>query len=458
MDKELTADEIKELKRNARGILSNIRQRMLCEWPFIGNIAMKLEIVPIRDIRCRTASTDGTHIFFDIEFLSELSEEERLFIFAHEVWHNVLLHFIRRQNRDISLFNIATDLEVNNLLKKEKMNGPSNVCWPKQFGVPENLSAEEYYDLLLDETKQKHVKSMRSSESSDRSSSSKNGKDSKNGNSSSHGKLSGQFDKHEYSDGSSNGNDQINDVDDDDALTDKYGKIGFDEDYNPGISSDAAERIREAAISSAQMYERSRGNLPEHISQIVSKLKKPEIRWQEVLAQFVSRCIGEKRQWCPPNRRHIWHDVYLQSRHGERLKIAVGIDTSGSTQNDISKFLTELNSIVNSFGNYEIHLIQCDTEVEDYELYSNDNPLMLEHTQFKVSGGGGTILHPIFDYVSDNQFEIDAYVIFTDGYIEDFPKSDDPGKPTLWILTSDGNQNSIHFGEVLRFKDPSWNS
>ena len=206
------------------------------------------------------------------------------------------------------------------------------------------------------------------------------------------------------------------------------------------------------------MYERSRGNLPEHISQIVSKLKKPEIRWQEVLAQFVSRCIGEKRQWCPPNRRHIWHDVYLQSRHGERLKIAVGIDTSGSTQNDISKFLTELNSIVNSFGNYEIHLIQCDTEVEDYELYSNDNPLMLEHTQFKVSGGGGTILHPIFDYVSDNQFEIDAYVIFTDGYIEDFPKSDDPGKPTLWILTSDGNQNSIHFGEVLRFKDPSWNS
>ena len=149
--------------------------------------------------------------------------------------------------------------------------------------------------------------------------------------------MSGQFDKHEYSDGSSNGNDQINDVDDDNALTDKYGKIGFDEDFNPGISSDAAERIREAAISSAQMYERSRGNLPEHISQIVSKLKKPEIRWQEVLAQFVSRCIGEKRQWCPPNRRHIWHDLYLQSRRGERLKIAVGIDTSGSTQNDLRR-------------------------------------------------------------------------------------------------------------------------
>lgn len=434
MAKELSKDEIDNLKRNARGMLTKIRQELVCLYPFIGNIAMKLNIVPIRDIRCRTASTDGRNIYFDIDFLSRLSQPHRIFVFAHEVWHNVMLHFARRQTRDVNLFNIACDLEVNQLLAKDKLVGPSDLCWPNKFGFPADKSAEEYYELLLKDHED---------------ASSNNANQQSNGGSNGSGKFSGQFDKHEYGDSTKNA-DATNL--EDELFTDKYGKIGFDDDYDPVISDDTVEKMREAAIASAQVVERSRGKLPSHISRIIEKLKQPEIRWQEVLAQFVTRCLGEKRQWCPPNRRHVWHDTYLQSRRGEKIKLVVGIDTSGSTQADIPKFLGELNSLVNSFGNYEIHLIQCDAKVEDYKCYSNDNPLNLEHEQFKMSGGGGTTLHPIFDYITDNAIDADAYVIFTDGYIENFPASDDPGKPTLWILTNDGESQSIGFGEIIKFK------
>lgn len=448
MAKKLSQEEVSKLKENAFGILTNIRHRLICEFPFIGNIAMKLNIVPIRDIRCRTASTDGTNIYFDIEFLSKLTDSQQMFVFAHEVWHNVLLHFVRRQMRDVDLFNIATDLEVNQLLKKDNMQGPSDLCWPSAFGVPEDKSAEVYYELLL---KKNHNSKQTNSSGANSSGSSGSG----NGN----GNFSGQFDKHTYSNIEDETNNSENGIGGSNAFTgfsDKYGEISFDEDYNPTVTADAAEKMREAAVASAQMVERTRGSLPAHISAIVDQLKKPEIRWQEVLAQFVTRCIGEKRQWYPPSRRHVWHDCYLQSRRGEKIKLAVGIDTSGSTQSDIPKFLGELNSLVNSFGNYEIHLIQCDAQVEDYTYYSNDNPLDLENTKFKMSGGGGTVLHPIFQYVEDHQFDVDAYVVFTDGYVESFPKKDDPGKPTLWLLTADGDDSQIKFGEIIKFKNDKY--
>lgn len=424
-NEEMTAEDLKNLKHNALGVLSQIRQQMVMLYPFIGNVLMKLNIVPIRDVRCRTASTDGTNIYFDIAFLAELTEQERFFVLAHEVWHNVMLHFGRRQGRDINIFNIATDLEVNQILLKEKLRGPSNICWPNMYNVPANLSAEEYYELLIKQ--QNNIK-----------------------NKTNKSKLAGQFDKHQFEDTEPNDSSFEGDT------YDKYGKVGFDDDYNPSVSKDAVEKMREKVISAAQQYEKCKGKLPGHIETIVNKLKEPEIRWQEVLAQFVTKCFGEKRMWSPPNRRHIWHDTYLQSRRGEIVKIAVGIDTSGSTVNDISKFLGELNGLMNTFGRYEIHLIECDTEVTNYKLYTDGEQLQFNGKDgFSVHGGGGTTLHPIFDYIKDNNFDVDSICIFTDGWIEEFPIEDDPKIPTLWLISKDGQTDQIKFGEIVKFKDSS---
>ena len=53
---------------------------------------MNLELIPVVDHRCPTASTDGKRIFFNPHFLNDLSEDERMTILVNMALRNVTLH------------------------------------------------------------------------------------------------------------------------------------------------------------------------------------------------------------------------------------------------------------------------------------------------------------------------------------------------------------------------------
>lgn len=463
--KELSPKALAELKENAQGVLSECRRQLLApnRSPFIGSIAMNLEIKATRDRRNPTACTDGKNIFFDIDFLSSLSPEDRLFVFAHEIWHNVMCHFNRMSgNRDPELRNIAEDLEVNQLLRQDGYSVPKTGLLPSKYNLPEGKSAEEYYELLVQQ--QKKNKNGGGGQGKGKGCGAgaggqgqgggqgQPGKDPSGANGNQDGKLDGQFDKHLGNDynpkNDPNGQGQ----------SDKYGKVGEDPDFNPGTSPEDAkknqEKMRELAVAAAQQVERSRGSMPAHLQRIVKDLLEPEIPWQEMLTQFVTRAVGDKNRWSRPNRRFVHQGIYLPSKEGEKIKIAVGVDTSGSTFGDIKKFLSEINAIVKNYGNYEVHLIQCDWEVQDYTLYNDENPLDLEHMDFKIHGGGGTQMRPIFDLIKEKELDVDAIAIFSDGYVEQFTEKDAPDIPTMWVITEDGCTDTLGFGEVLKFKNP----
>ena len=151
--RELTEEETKTLKKKASEILSVCRRDVLTKYPFIGSIALRMEMVPVRDIRVRTACTDGNSVYFDIAFLSSLTREEQTFVLAHEVWHAVMMHLVRIQNRNPELFNIATDKEVNYMLQKDGFVAPKELLFPTK--EEEGKCAEEIYEMLL-----KKMKSM----------------------------------------------------------------------------------------------------------------------------------------------------------------------------------------------------------------------------------------------------------------------------------------------------------
>lgn len=462
---KLSPEKLETLKENARGILAECRRCLMDRQPFVGGVAMNLDIVPVRDKRIPTACTDGKSIYFDIDFLSNLSVDERLFVLAHEIWHNVMLHFVRCEGRDRTLFNIATDLEVNQLLVKDGLCIPKECLWPDKYGFKHDLNAEQYYELLLKQQNnsgsgssgQSSPSAGGSSSSSGSGNSQSNSSNSENGGGESDaeskltsaGKPKGQFDSHKYE-----GDDVENEAGEN--CSDKWGEVGFDEDFKPETSENEMRKsvaeIREAAVTAAQNYERQRGELPAHIKGIVQKLLKPEVSWKEVLAQFVTRASGEDRTWRLPNRRFVHSGLYLPSTEGMKMKIAVGIDTSGSVMQDLPKFLGELNALVKSFGNYELHLIQCDASVQDYKLYTEEDPLDLENEKFNVRGMGGTMLKPIFDYVELNELDVDAAVIFTDGYCEKFNEYDAPSYPVLWMVSKGGTKENLTFGEVHMFE------
>lgn len=154
----LTKEKLLELKRKTIDAMSIDRQKLVTKMPFTGGMLMRMNFIPIRDYRCSTAMTDGKNIYVDIDFYKKLSKEERVFILAHECWHNIYLHFMRCQNRNRDLWNIATDCEINYMLKNEGLVPPLDLCFPNgEHGCPPHdyagKSAEEMYEWLYKRAK-----------------------------------------------------------------------------------------------------------------------------------------------------------------------------------------------------------------------------------------------------------------------------------------------------------------
>lgn len=439
-----------ELKNTASLILAKYRQNLLNVHPFIGSIAMNLNLVPIRDVRCNTAMTDGKNIFFDIDFLSKLNENEGTFVLGHEVWHVVMMHFLRGERFDHNMFNIATDMEVNQIMESDGFIAPLNVIFPNknhsrecQYNFPDGLSAEEYYDLLI-----KFHQHNKNSENNEMMKGNAKGKKSNNA-------LSGQFDDHfdpkaDY--------DEIGKEKAEQPVKDKYGTKTLDPDFVPGKinekeAKEMAEEVRQMIVSAAQTYERTKGELPGHIKKIVSNVLEAKMTWKEILANFITKSFDNRANWNIPNRRFVYSGVYLPGHTGDSIKIAIGIDTSGSCQEELNKFLSEVSGIAKSFNGYELHVIQCDTEVKDYQMFNEFDPIENHINDVKFHGGGGTQLKPIFDYIQLNDIEVSGVLMFTDGYCEKFEDDGSIDLPIMWALTNESNTaTNLKIGEKIYLK------
>ena len=419
-------------KAKVAELLAQDRQKLLMKLPFTGSLVMRLDLVPVSDVRLETASTDGDRIFVDVDFYSKLGAAERLFVLAHEVWHCALLHFLRRQNRDRLLFNIAADLEIHFLLTDEGFEAPFVLPHDPRW---KGLSAEEIYERLLTKDgfrmngrESEHVKGLGEGEGFDRH-------------------LDSGADAGIEKEGAAcGGNDGRA------ASGANGGKPtkGFDPDYTPRIAAGAAERCRERLTSAVQQAERTRGTLPAGLKRIVEAVLRPEIGWKELLAQFVTSCYGGSRRWLPPARRHVWQGLYLQSRRSEKLRAVVAVDTSGSTSDDLPSFFSELNALLGTFGAYELTVIQCDATVGAVETFDDASPLP-PNRKWKATGGGGTDFRPVFRYVDEHPGLDPALLIyFTDGF-GDCPERP-PAYPVMWLLTKDGREQP--WGQSVHFKNP----
>lgn len=440
-----TLDEA-TLKATASRILADCRTRLLQTNPFIGTIAMNMNIKPVRDQRVPTACTDGTNVFFDIEFLSKLSDAERLFVLAHEFWHNVMMHFARGENRMPKLFNIATDLEVNQILVQEGLTMPKDALTPQKLHLPVGLQAEDYYDLLL--------------KNNNGSSNGNGGKG--NGNDTGEQEAGSSYSKQERDSMQKTkmGTHLQGEVDDEKTAgqksKDKYGELGNDADFNPGKTNDERElnekkeKIREMIVAAAQQIERQRGDLPGYAKALVDKLLQPKVPWKELLAANVTSTMANRISWNTPNRRFAYSGTYLPAHSGEMLRLAIGVDTSGSTMGFLKEFLSEMVGIAKSFDAYEIHLIQCDTEVKNVETYSNEDNPFPDDANFEFQGFGGTTLMPIFNYVKENELDVDEILVFTDGECEPMTVDKAPEQPVCWVLPENCHDNALKFGEIIK--------
>lgn len=453
--------------------------RLMARYPFFGELLYKLKIRFTTQIP--TWATDGKHIFINPQFTAPLTDSQIVFVFCHEIMHNVMGHFYRMGNRDHNLWNQATDLEINpllvaeGLLTEQELTNGLHGLYDKNFL---DMSAEQIYAILEkdsklqnkfkdknnfggvmkpEEGKQVANNSVSPESSEEREERRKNYKDenheakekdraiekktkaeSEEEKKAAKAKSSEKDEDPEGEDeeaGIEKGNSSSTNGDDDGD-----GGSEGDGDGDDESSESLAKGWRDAASKAA-----SGKGIGEGIKRAIDGLRKAQVNWREELKKFIGAALSNAG-FKMPAKRHLYRKMYVRSlkRTYEGVdSVVVCVDTSGSiTQEQLTIFLSEVQTIIEAKKPREVKVIYFDHQVEN--VVSLKDKVSLDGAK----GGGGTDFEPPLKWITDNIInkgrKVDVVVFFTDGYANlDLPR---PvyDKKFIWIITDDLRRERIH--------------
>lgn len=348
-----------------------------------------------------------------------LTKEHIKFLIAHEVFHILILTRSRRDGRDPELWNQASDFAINQLLieDEEVVSGNKIVgqfiefgCYDKKYRC---MSAEEIYEQLKKENDEMK-KMLNDLMSGDGDSDSDQDQQSQNGD--------GQGQSKEDDQDQSNGDGDEEESQDGDQG--QGGKFKLDEHLDlddPKIQED----LREATLRVQQILDQAaaQGKLSSGMKRLINSLPKVKENWRHNLEKYIKSFKKAESTWKRPNRRYLDNKFYFPTRYDTpELNVAVGIDTSGSINEDmLEKFYGHLIKIMKSFKTFEVQVFCWSTVAHqdtyrklNEKNYQNFNPLEDGYIQ----SYGGTIAQSAFDYVKTLKDKPDVFIMFTDGYFE----------------------------------------
>lgn len=97
--------------------LAQIKSNLVSIAPFYASMIDAIPKTPTMDIPTMGVTED--HLYYNPEFLAQLSVEEATFIYIHEMLHIAMQHPVRHGKRDNILWNIACDLYINESICKQ---------------------------------------------------------------------------------------------------------------------------------------------------------------------------------------------------------------------------------------------------------------------------------------------------------------------------------------------------
>lgn len=150
--------------------IDSIKRDLIERYPFFGSIVDSLDYIETRNCvsynGIPTAGTNGNTIYYHPSFIENLTESERIFVFAHEICHVAFNHLNRGKDKDQEIWNYATDAVINAFLKNdglEIVEGAVDIPWAIRY------NAEEMYNKLLKRKKRKEQKNKMQNKQSDSS-------------------------------------------------------------------------------------------------------------------------------------------------------------------------------------------------------------------------------------------------------------------------------------------------
>lgn len=388
--------------------------------PFFATLSLYMDY----EFTCRVEQfdVDGRKARLNPRYFERISPAERVGTLLHLTLHCALLHQTRCGPRILSIWNIAADIVVNQIIQESNYAPPPATAVEPRYA---DKSVEYIYAKLLTRA----AKLVNQTNES-------------------------QFGKVPKSSDTLNAACQPqSDIQNDqaEALQLIYPSVKdiqpscLQSKLNINVEQKQTETYWRNALLRAATVERlsttTKGLLPLGMSRAIHEVVNPQLDWRTVLWRFM---IKTPCDYSGFDRRFIHQGLYLEHLEGESLTVHIAMDTSGSVGDDqLAQFRAEVETIVRCYSAIKGQLYFVDSEVYGPHSLSSDISLV------EVDGGGGTDFRVLFQLLEEDldPFEDVLCIYLTDGY-GDFPKRPPPF-PVLWVATEDATDH-FPFGEVTR--------
>lgn len=210
---------------------------------------------------------------------------------------------------------------------------------------------------------------------------------------------------------------------DKDAKPGKYTPMdGTKPNNSPITEQDIAEAIRNAQTiqqlsnSGSRIAGSGAGNKQ---IDIINKHRVPIQSWKAVMRDMV-RKVTQTRSFARINNRLAAARVIAPSVKKQLINsdIIFAIDVSGSMRGKpMTDTINEIVSLSRSTSIVNMRVIYWDAEVMNDILVRNSKSLASQSSTFSFTGGGGTNINCVYDYIMEKQYKPTGIVYLTDGYV-----------------------------------------
>jgi len=359
-----------DVKLASQEKITQAKTKLMLENPYFGSLISSLELRVNKQLR--NSRNLGDVFEYNDEYLEVLSINEVSTLLANAAMHQALFHSERGKNRVSSVWYLASDYAVNDLLVENGFMLPPMANYASRF---ERLYAEEIYTTLLNEL------DLQDNDET--------------------------LDEEEQ---------QVEEMEEQELPEEAFEELLAQEEY-------------ELLVKQLNSKLEKHGDLPKGIERFIESNTEAQIAWRDELYRYVNAHAKSDYRMFPPSKKHLYRGIALPSIYGEELKIVVAIDTSASIDDELlRKFLAELYDIMQVFTHYVIELIECDASIQNIQRLTP-----MESLEPTLKGGGGTNFTPVFDYVERMNEDFKFLIYFTDGKGA-FPKYE-PTIDTLWVMS-----------------------
>jgi len=429
------------------------RLYVLNKAPYFSSVVYGFIFQPLPGIRTMLV-TAGMVLGYDPAWVERATIEELGADIVHEVHHFVRRHFLRTGMADRHLFNIAGDLAINPDLRNGGWKLAKDAIFPSQpeYGFPDGLTTEEYYDRLLQQ-KMRKEQQPKGSEDSNGSGGSKSGDSDKNGaQGGDQDGGSGQSGEGQQKGvgsgccGSISGN-----------PSDLEKMLEAMPDITPrtevevhAIELRAAKEFKEYAAK----HGAGRGTAPSFMEEWLKALEEqPLVPWEQELSDISRDCVGRLQSGGDdyslrrPSKRSYLRGGLIRPGLIEYLpEVAMILDTSGSMgMEQILAVVREVIGLMEALGIDEVWWCEADAGVAmDWQR------VQLEFFRdLKIKGRGGTDFRPAIASAQDLYPQPDLLFYGTDGD-GTAPAQPPPNMEVVWcIVPSHYNKPAAPWGHTV---------